>query len=67
MTLDDELARLSPERRFSLYNRIADVLREYGAQEASDAARAEAAKAVKQSPKLQAEVQFYLDALKEGT
>lgn len=65
MTLEHEMERLSPERRFRLYNRIADVLREHGAQEASDAARQEAAQAVKESPELQAEMRKYLDAVKE--
>lgn len=65
MSVDDEIGRLSPERRFSLYSRVAELLHDLGAEEASRSARQMAAEVVKESPKLQAEMQFYLDAMKE--
>lgn len=63
MSLDEQMGKLTPERRWSLYNRIADVLHEHGAEEASKSARKIAAEAVAESPRLQAELQKYLDAL----
>lgn len=64
-SLDKQMERLSPERRFRLYNRIHDILMDAGADEAAKAALAEAHQAVRESPELQEEMKLYIDALRE--
>lgn len=63
-SLDAAMDELPPERRFRLYNRVHEVLREHGADEAATVALELAHEAARQSPVIQAEIQTYLDALR---
>lgn len=65
MTIEGGLEPLPPERRFSLYMRLHEIFLKHGATRAADAAMEQARAAVRESPKLQAEMQTYLDALRE--
>lgn len=55
---------LPPERRWRLYNRIADVFEEAGEEEASKRIRAIAHEAVRESPLLQQEIKKFLDEVR---
>ena len=57
--------RLSPERRFKLYGRIAEVFERAGMEEAEEAARALVREAIRESPEIQREIGALLDAMRE--
>lgn len=57
--------RLPPERRFRLYNRLAEIFREAGMTEAEAAARALSREAMRESPQIQNELGALLNAMRE--
>lgn len=63
-TMSDQLP---PERRLSLYTRLAQVFREAGADGAADAALEQASAAIKESPELTAAVRELVDRIGRGT
>lgn len=65
MSIEESMERLPPERRFRLYNRLAEIFREAGLTEAREAAIAEARRAAQESPEIQAELRRLLNSLKE--
>jgi hypothetical protein len=58
--------RMSPERRFSLYSRIAEIAREEGANSLADTAIELATEAAKESPEIQKEVSNFLERIKNA-
>jgi len=58
--------RLSPERRFRLYTRIANAFHENNMPDAEKAARAIASEAARESPVIQAEFRAFMERLKKA-
>lgn len=57
--------RLPPERRFRLYNRIAEIFREAGMKDAEDAARSLVREAIRESPEIRNELGRLLNNMRE--
>lgn len=56
---------LPPERRFRLYNRLAEIFREAGMKETEEACHALAREAVRESPEIRAELGRLLNSMRE--
>lgn len=63
--MSKEMDRLPPERRYRLYNRIAEVFREKNMPEAEESARALARQALQESPELQKALGEILNAMRD--
>lgn len=60
------LERLSAERRFALYIRIAEVAREEGADTLANTALELASEAAKESPEIKKEISNFLEKIKNA-
>ena len=65
MSIDENMERLPPERRFRLYNRLAEVFREAGMEDAQEACHAMAREAARESPEIQDELGRLLNSMRE--